>query len=247
MIRLLGHYELLEKIDFNKLNQLYTETANHLDLLNLKNNLEKGADTTNLLNTALEDIVFMFKKIKEEELVLADNLKNSLRQTREALLGNFDQKDKEFISLKEELERLFKNKNLSEVSQEEMVKNIDSLEKIHQKIKELNRQNDLLKAKYQNDTKYARIHKRLVERGDISKKESQIHETLQAIKTDADEKVLQNTDMLGNEKYFERMMLTSIITRFKDSQIDLTPETTKYISGLVVNEYISEFEGRPTW
>ena len=244
MIRLLGHYELLEKIDFNKLNQLYTETANHLDLLNLKNNLEKGADTTNLLNTALEDIVFMFKKIKEEELVLADNLKNSLRQTREALLGNFDQKDKEFISLKEELERLFKNKNLSEVSQEEMVKNIDSLEKIHQKIKELNRQNDLLKAKYQNDTKYARIHKRLVERGDISKKESQIHETLQAIKTDADEKVLQNTDMLGNEKYFERMMLTSIITRFKDSQIDLTPETTKYISGLVVNEYISEFEGR---
>ena len=53
--------------------------------------------------------------------------------------------------------------------------------------------------------------------------------------------------MLGNEKYFERMMLTSIITRFKDSQIDLTPETTKYISGLVANEYISEFEGRPTW
>lgn len=245
IIRLLGHYELLEKIDFNKLNQLYTEAANHLDLLNLKNSLEDGADTLNILNIALEDIIFRFIKTSEEELILADNLKNSLRQTREALLSNFDQKDKEFISLKEELERLFKNKNLSEVSQEEMVQNIDSLKKIYAKIKELNRQNDLLKAKYQNDTKYARIHKRIVERGDISKKESQICETLQAIKADADEKVLQNTAMLNNESYFERMMITNVITRFKNEQkINLTTETTKYINSLVVNEYIGEFEGR---
>jgi hypothetical protein len=37
----------------------------------------------------------------------------SISKTRLALGGNFDQKDPYFISLKEELERLFKKKNWS--------------------------------------------------------------------------------------------------------------------------------------
>jgi len=244
LIRLFGHYELLEKIDFAKLIVLSREANNHLSLLNLKNKVEDGSDTTNILNVALEDVVFMFKKISEEELVLADKLKNTLRKTREALSSNFDKKDPEFISLKEELERLFKQKKLSEVSQEEMNANIGSLSKIHDKIKELNRQNALLRDKYSQDEKYARIHKRLTERGNISKSQMQIFEALQCVKEDADEKVLQNTDMLNNESFFERMMLTNIINRFKTQQkIKLTPVTTRYINNLVVTEYINEFHG----
>jgi type I restriction enzyme R subunit len=244
LIRLTGNYELLDKIDFAKLTLLYREAQNHLNLLNLKNKVEEGEDTTNLLNTALEDIVFMFRKIGEEELVLADKLKDTLRKTREALAGNFDKKDPEFISLKEELERLFKKKKLSEVSQEEMNANIGALNKIHEKIKELNRQNNLLSSKYNNDPKYARIHKRLVERGDISKREIQISEALAGVKIDADEKVLSNTDMLNNESYFERMMISNVIARFKNEQkIELNADATKYINKLVVNEYINEFNG----
>ena len=244
LIRLFGHYELLDKIDFAKLTLLYREAQNHLNLLNLKIKVEDGEDTTGLLNTALEDIIFMFTKIGEEELILADKLKNTLRITREALAGNFDKNDPEFISLKEELERLFKQKKLSEVSQEEMNLNIKALNKIHEKIKELNRQNNLLSAKYNNDPKYARIHKRLLERGDISKRESQIYEALVGVKIDADEKVLNMTDMLNNESYFERMMISNVITRFKNEQkIDLNTETTKYINKLVIKEYITEFNG----
>jgi len=244
LIRLFGHYELLEKIDFAKLILLSREANNHLAMLNLKNKVEDGVDTSNLLNVALEDVVFMFKKISEEELVLADKLKNSLRKTREALASNFDKKDPEFISFKEELERLFKQKKLSEVSQEEMNANIESLNKIYEKIKELNRQNALLRDKYNKDEKYARIHKRLIERGDISKSQMQIFQALQGVKEDADEKVLQNNAMLENESYFERMMLTNIINRFKNEQkIKLTPNATRYINNLVVNEYINEFHG----
>jgi type I restriction enzyme R subunit len=55
-----------------------------------------------------------------------------------------------------------------------MRKNIGALTKIYEKVKELNRQNNLLKDKYNSDPKYARIHKRLVEKGTISEKESKI-------------------------------------------------------------------------
>jgi type I restriction enzyme, R subunit len=114
LIRLQGEYQFLQHLDFQKLNLLYRETSNHLDLLNLKESIENSTDTANLLNIALEDVLFMFTKIGEAELVLADKLKNTLRQTREALASNFDQQDPKFITLKEELERLFKKKNLNE-------------------------------------------------------------------------------------------------------------------------------------
>src|SRR5690606_33052965 len=53
VIRLSGRYELLEALDFKKLNQLATEAQNHLTLLNQKIALEDGHDSTNILNVAL--------------------------------------------------------------------------------------------------------------------------------------------------------------------------------------------------
>ena len=245
IIRQQGEYAFLKELDFQKLNLLYRETSNHLDLLNLKESLEQGADTANLLNLALEDIIFKFTKIGEEELVLADELKNTLRQTREAMAGNFDQQDPQFISLKEELERLFKKNNLSEVTQKEMIANIDTLNKIHERVKEINRQNEQLRQKYHGDKKYTRIHKRLQERKDINDSERRIFEALIGVKQDADEQVLQNTPMLGNESYFERQMMPLVINRFmKEQQIKLNSDASHYINHLVVSEYLNEFNTR---
>lgn len=248
LIRLQGEYEFLQQLDFQKLNQLYREACNHLDLLNLKENLESNADTTDLLNLALEDVLFMFTKVKEEELILADTLKNTLRRTREALAGNFDQQDPNFITLKEELERLFKKKKLSEVSQEEMTANIGALNAIHDKVKELNRQNNQLRAKYDGDPKYVRIHKRLLERGAVSETKLRIFAALSGVKRQADDQVLQNTQLLANESYFERMMMPLVIGEFQARQkINLNPDASRTINRLVVNEYMSEFNsGRGT-
>lgn len=253
IIRLQGDYESLAELDFAKLNVLYRETSNHLDLLNLKNDLESGQDTTNLLNRALEDVIFKFVKIGEEELVLADKLKNMLRQTREALASNFDQQDPTFISLKEELERLFKKKNLSEVTQDEMNANIDALSKIHERVKELNRQNNQLRQKYLGDAKYTRIHKRLQERqqsqSDISESERKIFEALAGVKIDADEQVLNNSQVLDNESYFERQMMPLVIARFmKEQNIKLNADASRYINHLIVAEYLKEFNtGSQAW
>ncbi|PCI50290.1 MAG: restriction endonuclease subunit R [Oceanospirillales bacterium] len=253
LIRLQGEYDFLDELDFAKLNVLYRETSNHLDLLNLKNDLESGEDTSNLLNRALEDVIFKFVKIGEEELVLADKLKNTLRQTREALASNFDQQDPQFISLKEELERLFKKKNLSEVTQDEMVANIDALNKIHDRVKELNRENNQLRQKYLGDAKYTRIHKRLQERqqsqSDISESERKIFEALAGVKQDADEQVLNNSQVLDNESYFERQMMPLVIGRFmKEQNIKLNADASRYINHLVVAEYLKEFNtGSQAW
>ena len=248
LIRLFGHFELLEKIDFNKLNLLYRETSNHLSLLNQRDAIEKGDESVNMLNFALEDILFKFTKISEEELLLADKLKDTLRKTREALSSNFDKKDPEFISLKEELERLFKSKNLNAVSQAEMSANIGTLKKIQKKINELNLRNERLKHKYNEDAKFARVHKRLMQDETLSKKQSLIHEALVDVKKETDEKVLNNSGILDNENYFTNLMMRTIIQTFKRAhKIEINPESTSYISSLVLREYMNEFNGVDVW
>ncbi len=247
IIRTIGHFDLLEKVDFKKLNELYNEAARHLELLNLKDALQNSVDTTNLLNVALENVLFMFRKVSEEELVIADQLKDMLRKTREAMAANFDKNDPAFISLYDELKRLFNKKNLDEISQEEMKNNIGSLQQIFDKVTELNRKNNLLKAKYESDAKYARVHKRILEKGTITKRESEICDTLNNIKIQADDKVLLNSNILNNESYFEKLMLQMVIGNFQNANIALEPESAKYINGCVVKEYMNEFQGIYTW
>jgi type I restriction enzyme R subunit len=245
LIRLSGNYDLLEKLDFRKLTILSRVANERLALINTKEALEHSVDTTNILNIALEDVLFAFTKIKEEEMILADQLKDILQKTREALGGNFDPKALEFISLKEELERLFKKKNLSEVTKEEMESNILHLNRIYASAKELERKNQLLKAKYDNDAKYARIHKRLMEKGDLTKSESQLFDALQGLKTDADNEILKNGKILENEGFTERMMIKLVIDQFnKKNNIALNAENSRFINNLVVNEYLNEYYGR---
>ena len=247
LIRLYGHFDLLEKTDFHLFNDLYKSADAHVATLNQKEALENDIDNTNLLNVALENILFMFRKISENELVLADKLKDSLKKAREELAHNFDQNDPEFISLFDELKRLFKEKKFDEVTQDEMKANMGALRIIYNKAIELNRKNNLLKAKYNNDTKYVRVHKRIVERGGISKRESEIHETLMNVKQAADDKVLLNNKILDNEGYFEQMILRTVIQGFKKTSIKLEPDSARFVNHAIVTEYTNEFLGRTQW
>ncbi len=244
IIRLGDHEELLQKLDFYKLNQLLSVAQARLDNLNLIDSIQNDTDTTNLLNTALEDIFFTFTKVSEEEMILADELKNDLRRTREALLHNFDPKDPRFITLKEELERIFKKKNLDEVTQDDMRENMLLLRSIYDRVTELNRKNALLKAKYDLDEKYARVHKRLTENGGITARESQLHEALMNVKEQTDEQVLNNKNVISNEAYFKKQLMQIVINEFITKQnIKLDFDTTQSINNLIVNEYMYQYAG----
>lgn len=244
IIRLQGNDELLQQLDFNQLNRLLREAQGQLDKLNQRDALQHDTEATNLINTALEDVIFLFKKISEEELVIADQLKNQLRKTREAFLHNFDPHDPHFISLREELERIFKKKNLDEVSQEQMKEHIVLLQSLYDQVKELNRKNDLLKAKYEQDEKYVRVHKRLMEKGNLSLKETQLFEVLQTIKKSTDVQLVCNSRLTEQESYFSDYLLQLVVRELKqERKMNIDFATAKSINNLIVNEYFNQFNG----
>lgn len=245
LIRLSGQFEMLEKLDFRMLNVLSREAEGHLALINQKEALESSVDTSNLLNIALEDVLFTFTKVKEGEMILADQLKDILQRTREMLGGNFDPRDPEFVSLREELERLFKKKNLSDVSKQEMEENIVSLESIYERGKKLERENQLLRAKYDNDEKYARVHKRLMEKDPLTEKESKLYEALKGLKAAMDEHIMNNSEIMENENYVEKMLQRLVIEQFKNTHnIPMDLERVNRLKTIMMKEYMNEYNGR---
>jgi type I restriction enzyme R subunit len=143
------------------------------------------------------------------------------------------------------LERLFKKKNLNEVTKEEMEANIRELETIYNASKELERTNQLLKAKYDNDAKYARLHKRLMEKDPLTDSESKLFEALQSLKKEVDAQIVQNSKMMENESYVERMMGKMVLEQLlKKHQLQINLDQTNMIQGLMVKEYMNEFYGR---
>ena len=235
----------MEKLDFKKLQQLRIEAGNRLDLLNAMESFQKNEEVGNILNIALEDIVFEFTKIGESEMILGDELKNILKQTREALASNFDTKDPEWTTLYEELRRMFNTNNLNETSQIHMRENIKELREIHKAIKELNRRNQLLQEKYKGDKKMARVHKRLLEAGRPTKLKSAIIEALQEIKQGIDTSLLQRNDLLTNENYFMRQVAKMVNTQFEEIlETKLDYETVIFVTNIITKEYLNEYYDR---
>lgn len=245
IIRCQGNTELLDRLDFKKYNELLKMVELRIADINYMEKLENNVDISELLNVAMEDIVFKFSKIGEAELKIADDLRNTLAKTREAVNGNFDKKDPEWLSLKEELERIFAQRNIYEVSQEEMKQNISLIEDIYSRIIELNRKNNLLLAKYDNDKKYARVHKRIMQKRSnyTSKEEMKICEALQDIKTEADETVLNRKDVVENEGFFKRTMNYIVYKIFNKKEIKVDTHTSETINNLIVDEYLKEYNG----
>ncbi|HLG33496.1 MAG TPA: DEAD/DEAH box helicase family protein, partial [Bacteroidia bacterium] len=237
IIRIMGYTDLLDKFSFDKVNKLFQEVSNRIDIINLKENLENTADNTNLLNIALEKMQFTFRKIATHELQIADRFRSELERARKELEGNFDKKDQIFISLFEELKRLFKKKNIEELDSAEMDAAIKDLKKIYEEANALNNKDALLAAKYENDTKFARIHKRIRENNlTVLNTDVALHEALLHIKHKTDETVVNNQALLNNQDYFAESTKRTIVEILEEKGIrDLN--VVRFINTTLVNEY----------
>jgi type I restriction enzyme, R subunit len=240
IIKIMGYTELYEKFTFDRINKLYAEVSNRIDLMNLKASLESASDNTNLLNIALEKMNFTFRKVAEHELKIADKFREELERTRKELEANFDKKDPKFISLFEELKRLFRKKNIEELTSEEMNGAIRELSSIYNQASRLNNKDALLAAKYENDPKFARIHKRIREtKMDVFTTDTALHEVLIDIKHRTDIKVLDNQDILKNEEYFAEQTGSTILEILEQKGIH-NLEISRFINKTLVNEYFME-------
>lgn len=238
--KLFDYNELSDKFKLDNISALYNEVNNRINLINLKQNLQDAEDMSALLNMALDEIDFQFKKISENELVIADKFKESLERTRREMQRNLDPKDPEYVTLLEELQRLLRKKNIEELNAEEMVGNIAELDRIHKAAEQKNHVDQMLTTKYENDIKYMRTHKRLKETPPPLASDIVLHKVLLSLKHQIDERILTNEKLLTNEPYFLQDLFPIIKRELKSNGVPISASQIKYVGNCISNEYFNE-------
>jgi type I restriction enzyme R subunit len=241
IIRLMNFEDLARIMDFKKLNILLNEATNHLNLLHLRDKVENADETKMLLNSALEDVIFMFRKDGEEELRIGE-MRGRAKQVREALERNLDKRDPEFLLLFEELRRILNKSNIGEGSLTDIDADILDLAKLLEKVKALNYQNELLASKYSGDSKFVRIHKNLnVETEKLN--EMQIFDLLDNLRNTLNEIVKSNENLLSNRGYFEATIERTLAIIFDEQPIYEQYINMGNLKLTVATEYFNEYEG----
>ena len=240
LIKMYGYEDLTDKIDIRKVSKLLNEVSNRINILNLTENINNSENITGLLNMALDKIDFNFRKISESELVIADKFRENLEKTRIELERNFDKKDPEFISLYEELKRIFSKKNIEELTSDEMQNSILELEKLREKIKQRNSKDEMLILKYENDIKFMRIHKRIKEASIDNISDIVLNQMLLEIKHKVDEILVKNYKLMDNEAFFYGSITPIIAKTSLAYNIKLTIDQIQFITNNVLEEYEEE-------
>lgn len=240
IIKLFGYEELAQKFSVENLHALYTEVNNRIALVNLKQKMQDSEDVSSLLNLALDQIEFHFRKVSESEMVIADQFQDILEKTRQELERSLDTKDPEYISLLEELKRIFKRKNIEELTAEEMKQNIQDLERIRKAAAQQNLRDQMLCAKYNGDPKYMRTHKRLKTSPPPIGSDPVIFDILMGVKTAVDQKILKNQRIMDNHAYFTREIMPTIIQSCRSNGVQPSVEQVKFIDTCISGEYFAE-------
>lgn len=240
IIKLFGYDELAKKFSMKRLHAMLTEVNNRISIINLKQNMQKSEDMTELLNIALDQVEFHFRKVSESEMVIADQFQDILEKTRREFERSLDPKDPEFISLFDELKRIFKKKNIEELTADEMKEHIQDLERIRKAVAQQNLRDQMLCSKYGNDAKYMRTHKRLKACPPPIGADSVIFDVLIGVKAAVDQKVLKNQRMMDNNAFFSQEIMPSIIQSCRKSGVKPTLDQVKFIDRCISTEYFAE-------
>lgn len=221
----------------------------HFNLL--EGNCHKD-EVSGIINEAISELEFKIRKIGDEELVIAINdLREQYDRVSQEFDSNFDRVEEKFVSLSDEFKAFFRKRGFVPNSVAEAKEDVQYMDAVMVKIREINRRNRMLKAKYCEDEKFVRIHKRLVEENAtrkvppqkpvISQNERVICENLNAIKRMIDDTIYYNVQVLHNEPVFNQGILRSVSTKLMEMDIDASLDDRKFIRNQISNEYLNTY------
>ena len=227
---------------------LITEVSHRIERMNFLESTEHKADVSGIINVALSELEFEFKKgISEELRIIVNDIRERCEKVQAEFEANFDKAEDKYVILAEEFREYFRKKGFVPQNTQEAKESIDYMDSVMKKIREINRRNNILKKKYQGDERFVRIHKRIEEENEkrekplISKTEYEIAESLSKMKREIDNRIYLDINIIANENSFKRDTLAMIGHQLVDLGIKASLPDRKFINNLIANEYINQY------
>lgn len=238
-----GFTELYEHFDMDSAQKLLWEVSNRINRLNAIEAIKLQEQSTGAINELLANIEFTFKNLGREELVIADEFNDKLRNVYASAGACLDQDDPEYVNLLDELRKKFADRNFEEMDSGELRQAIKDLDSLRKRFDEHNRKDALLAKKYGGDAKFLRVHKRVLRTPPpLTNSPSTLFDILSRVKQDADNKVLSNKQLLSNTEYFKKEMQGVVLVSCKNAEIKFTADQINQVASAVASEYFEEFQ-----
>ena len=244
-----------EKLNIEKLPQMLSEVNHRIAIINQKEAWTNSEATQFAVNEAMMNIEFNFSCIGTEELKIIDNgteLREKYKHALRGFLDNFDHEDPVFVELEQEFKRIFDKHGFTPENLAVYNEQNQAMNDILKRLEELRKSNDALLRKYNGDTKFAYVHKRIREENKarepkhqapiISKFDEDIVQALLTIKGTIDAKVFDRNDILKQDAYFGKTVMKEIADGLAQfSQIK--PEMPDYffIQQRIAKQYINQY------
>lgn len=237
IIKAFNYVELSKSVPIDRISKMKNEVERRIDILNLTD--RENSDSASMLNVALADIQFNFKKIVEEELQIANLYKQKFDEVRKEFLNNIDKDDKKYIELFNQYRELFTMSNFENITAEEINSNTKKLDELMKKIHRLNVTNDNYLIKYNGDEKFVKIHKRVIEKiSDFN--EQSLNNILLNLKSEIDDLLLRQYEIMDNEPYFKQTIKPLTYKELNTyNRTEIVDEVT-FITDIIVDTYLLE-------
>lgn len=257
MVRTFGDDDLksaFAKLEMPKLPQMISEVQHCIDSINQKEALYNSDSTAQMVFEAMQDIEFNFSKIGEEELKLASGgveLKEKKNKAIRFFVENIDPDDPEYITLYEAFRERFREHGFVPSDMAEFDECSKALDEILEKLSVLQRKNSALLKKYNGDTKFARVHKRIREENErrkiehmkplVDKYDETLLSFLTSIKVEIDQKVYDRNDILRKDAYFEQTVMQQIQEGFRKLNFTSDRDDRRFIQERIAKQYLMQY------
>jgi len=256
-VRSFGDDELKAKFEtlaIDALPVLLSEVNHRIERINLLENTDHTAEVSGIINEAISALEFNFRlKGKEELEIVYNDLIDRYYDVKREFDACFDKQEDKYVSLAEDFQAYFKKKGFTRDDVASVKADLGYMDEVMQKIREINRRNNMLKKKYADDEKFVRIHKRILEENEqrakskppkkplISSNERVIAEELSKVKSAIDALIYLNVNVLANESSFNQQVLSAVSKKMFELGIESTLDDRKYIRNHIANEYLNRY------
>ena len=258
IVRTFGDDDLKEafsKLEITKLPDMLKEVQHHIDIINQKEAFAVSDETKQLVNEAMQDIRFNFSKIGEEEMKMiagGRELQNKWSVAIRKFTENTDPDDPEYITLRDAFMQRFKEHGFVVDSIAKFNQESKELDEIIERLVKLQESNNRLLKKYNGDTKFANVHKRIREENKrrfaehkaaiFSYYDDNIVAILTDIKSEIDQKVYDRNDILKKDEYFEMTVMTEIAQAlYNYPTIEPQMDDFSFIQTRIARQYINQY------
>ena len=257
IVRTFGDDDLKKKmitLSIANVPDMIREVQRQIDAINQKEALMMSEDTKATINEAMMNIEFQFNKIGSEEMKMIDGgvaLKEKWNYAIHEFMDNIDPDDPEYITLKEALfarckEHGFMFDTVAKYNEETKI-----MDEIIQRLSKIQQRNKNLLKKYNGDSKFARVHKRICEENAerkiqgkkpvVTDSESTLNQMLLEVKSDIDQKVFDRNDILKKDAYFEQTVAMQIYHSLQNLEIKIEIEDMEFVKNRVSRQYLNQY------